>query len=327
MVESGDAEATDDVIDVESPESPAVVESESTKDRLARYARTTKARADDLREQATERIDRLESERDRHPFYDVLFAMRDEDRRIAGREMAAAIAYRLFFLMLPLVLVVVGGLGVTQSSSGQGAADAVRETGTSAAVAHNIAAATADLSFLEHLVVLGIGLFGTYFAGLGLIKTLGRVNAGAWTVPHPKLLNKARVLGIVLGLLLVLIAVSSVWNNVRGELGVAEFLLALPVVGVLYAIVIVLLHGQLPRPDDASWRDLIPGALLIGISVAAMQAIVLGYVARKLSSSNELYGGIGTAIALLFWLYLLGRLLVLGPLLDVVLWRRKAPDR
>ena len=94
-------------------------------------------------------------------------------------------------------------------------------------------------------------------------------------------------------------------------------------IAVLVTIVVTALHAQLRRPDDVAWRDLVPGALLVGIIVAAMQALVLGYIGRKLSSSNELYGGIGTAIALLIWLYLLGRVLVLGPLLDVVLRRRQ----
>jgi uncharacterized BrkB/YihY/UPF0761 family membrane protein len=57
--------------------------------------------------------------------------------------------------------------------------------------------------------------------------------------------------------------------------------------------------------------------------IASLQAFLLGYVARKLSSSSELYGGVGTAFVVLFWLYLLGRVLVLGPVLDGVLWRRR----
>jgi membrane protein len=194
-------------------------------------------------------------------------------------------------------------------------------------VARNIATATSELSILEHLVVLGIGVVGTYFAGLGLLKTLSRVNAVAWSVPLAKVKNRLHVLGIVLGLFLVLILLSSAWNQLRAQLGTLEFVLALPVAGLLYAIVITALHAQLPRPDDVTWRDLVPGALLVGIGVAAMQAIVLGYIARKLSSSNELYGGIGTAIALLLWLYLLGRMLVLGPLLDVVVRRRQEADQ
>ncbi len=306
-------------------------EAETAASRVARYVRTTKAHADVWRDRAADQVDRLESQREARPLYDVVFGIRDEDDRIAGRELSAALAYRLFFLMLPMVLVVVGGLGITRTSSQQAAADAVRESGASAAVARNIVAATGELSVFEHLVVLGIGVFGTYFAGRGLLKTLSRVSATTWQVSKPKIDKPIRVLGIVLGLVLVLLLLSSAWNQLRSELGTLEFLLALPVAGILYAIVITALFAQLPRPDGVEWRDLVPGALLVGIFVAAMQALVLGYIAHRLSSSNELYGGIGTAIALLVWLYLLGRLLVLGPVLNVVLWRRadaaRAPAR
>ena len=295
--------------------------------RFARYARTTKARADVLRGEATERIEHLEAERDRHPVYDVLFAMRDEDRRIAGRELAAALAYRLFFLTLPLVLVFVGGLGVANDADHQAAADAVRESGASAAVARNIAAATAELSFLQHVGVLVIGVVGTWLAGLGLAKTLSRVSAMAFDLPLTKPANRTKVVVILLGLLGVLLMLSSAWNTMRTDLGTIEFLVVLPIVGAVYAVVITVLHLQFPRPDGVDWRGLLPGALLVGTGVAAMQALVLGYIAHKLSSSNELYGGIGTAIALLLWFYLLGRALVLGPLLDAVLVRRSAADQ
>jgi membrane protein len=134
------------------------------------------------------------------------------------------------------------------------------------------------------------------------------------------------VLGIVLGLLLALVVLSTAWNQMRADLGVGEFLIALPVVGVVYAAFFVLLQAHLPRPDDTPWGTLVPGGLLVGISLAAMQALVLGYVARRIASSSELYGGIGTAIALLFWLYLIGRLLVLGPVLDAVLWKRRRSE-
>jgi membrane protein len=305
-------------VDDEAPVTP------SAGTRLGATARTARAHIDQARDRTLSHVARLEAERADRPIADAVFSVRDEDRRIAGRELAAAVAYRLFFLMLPLVLLVVGGLGLTASSDRNAAEDAVRESGASAAVAHDVSRATADLSVLEHLVVLGIGAFGTYFAGMGLVKTLTRVQASSWMLATRAPKTRPRLLAVVLGLLLAIIVVSAVWNQMRTELGVGEFLLALPVVGVGYAALIVLLHAQLPRADGVPSRALVPGALLVGLSLSAMQAFVVGYLARRIASGSELYGGIGTAIALLFWLYLIGRLLVLGPILDAVLWRRRA---
>lgn len=295
---------------------------ESRRETIARYARVTKARADTLRAQAVDRLDRLEADRGRRPFVDVVFAIRDEDETMGGRELAAAVAYRLFFLSLPLILIFVGGLGLTGASDPGTAEDLVRSSGTTAAVARSIASATADLSIFEHLVVLGIGVFGTYFAARGLMKTLARINSAAWRVPMAKPANALRAVAVVLGIVTALVILSQEWNQIRERLGALEFLVALPVVGTIYGALFVALLAQLPRPDDARWSRLVPGALFVGVVLASLQAFVLGYMARKLSHSSELYGGVGTAVVVLFWLYLIGRVLVLGPILDGVLWRR-----
>jgi membrane protein len=134
--------------------------------------------------------------------------------------------------------------------------------------------------------------------------------------------NALRAVAVVLGIVTALVILSQEWNQIRERLGALEFLVALPVVGTIYGALFVALLAQLPRPDDARWSRLVPGALFVGVVLASLQAFVLGYMARKLSHSSELYGGVGTAVVVLFWLYLIGRVLVLGPILDGVLWRR-----
>jgi uncharacterized BrkB/YihY/UPF0761 family membrane protein len=295
-------------------------------ERLKLHVVRAKAVADTVREDATRRFEQIEADREQRPTVDLLLAIRDEDNRIAGRELAAAIAYRLFFLLLPLLLVVVGGLGLAGSSDRGSAEDAVHQSGLSVAVARDITASTANLSILQHVAVLVVGLWGTYLAGRGLTKTLSRVNRSCWEVGPVKLARPMRSVAIVVGLILAFMLMSVEWNRMRARLGPGEFLIALPVVALVYAGVVIALQAQLPRRDDTSWSVLVPGALFVGAGIAAMQAIILGYLARKLSSSSALYGGIGTAIAVLFWLYLLGRLLVLAPVIDTVLWRRHHPD-
>ena len=323
MVDDGsDEQRTPDEVPAteEAPHEPTRTE------RLKHHVGHAKAVADTVRDDAMRRYERLEADRERHPSVDLLLAIRDEDARVAGRELAAAIAYRLFFLLLPLLLVVVGGLGLAGSSDRGSAEDAVHESGLSIAVARDITKSTGELSVFEHLAVLVIGVWGTYLAGRGLMKTLSRVNRSSWELPPVKLARPMRSVAIVVGLILAFILMSEEWNRMRTRLGPGEFLIALPVVAIVYGAVIVVLHAQLPRRDDTSWTVLVPGALFVGFGIAAMQALILGYLARKLSSSSALYGGIGTAIAVLFWLYLLGRLLVLAPTIDTVLWRRRHPE-
>lgn len=314
-------EVTDDVEgEASAPVAPTRTE------RLKHHVAHAKAVADTVREDATRRFEQIEADRERHPTVDLLLAIRDEDNRVAGRELAAAVAYRLFFLVLPMLLVVVGGLGLAGSSDRGGAEDAVQQSGMSVAIARDIVESTKELSTLEHFGVLAIGLWGTYLAGRGLMKTLSRVNRATWQVPPRKLARPFRSVAIVIGLVLVFLLMSVEWNRLRARLGPGEFLIALPVVAMIYGAVVVALHAQLPRRDDTSWTVLVPGAMFVGAGIAAMQALILGYLAHKLSSSSALYGGIGTAIAALFWLYLLGRLLVVAPTIDSVLWWRRHPD-
>jgi uncharacterized BrkB/YihY/UPF0761 family membrane protein len=313
----------------DDPSASDAAEVPTRTERLKRHVVHAKAVADTVRDDAVRRYERLEADREQHPTVDLLLAIRDEDERIAGREMAAAIAYRLFFLLLPMLLVVVGGLGLAGSSDRGAAQDAVQQSGMSVAVAREITKSTGDLSVFQHVLILGIGLWGTYLAGRGLVKTLTRVNRATWEVAAKKPARPFKLVAIVIGIVLAFVLMSVEWNRLRARLGAAEFLVALPVVAMIYAAIVVVMHAQLPRRDDASWAALVPGAMFVGLGIAAMQALILGYLAHKLSTSSELYGGIGTAIAALFWLYLLGRLLALAPTIDTVLWRRRhaeAPD-
>jgi len=48
----------------------------------------------------------------------------------------------------------------------------------------------------------------------------------------------------------------------------------------------------------------------VGVGIAALHFFVVVYVARHLASATRLYGTLGSAAALLSFLYLIGRLVV-----------------
>jgi uncharacterized BrkB/YihY/UPF0761 family membrane protein len=80
----------------------------------------------------------------------------------------------------------------------------------------------------------------------------------------------------------------------------------------------VLPHG------DAPWTALVPGAVLMGFGSAALHFVTVVYVAHHLASATRLYGTLGSAAALLSFLYLFGRLVVGAATLDASLWDRQA---
>ena len=98
--------------------------------------------------------------------------------------------------------------------------------------------------------------------------------------------------------------------------------LLLPVAVWLYASM------WLPH-DDAPWWALLPGSVLVGIGAGVLQLVTVYWIARQVSSKSDTYGAIGTALALLLWAYLLGRIFVAAAALNAALWRRRPidPDR
>ena len=88
------------------------------------------------------------------------------------------------------------------------------------------------------------------------------------------------------------------------------------VVAYWFAISLLLPHA------DAPWTRLLPGALLVALGMQVLHLATVLYFGRKISSSSELYGGLGAAAAILLWLYVFGRLVVASAVLNATLWQR-----
>jgi uncharacterized BrkB/YihY/UPF0761 family membrane protein len=58
-----------------------------------------------------------------------------------------------------------------------------------------------------------------------------------------------------------------------------------------------------------------------------LHVVTVYYVARKMQTWSERYGGLGVAVVILGWLYLFSRLIVGSAALNVALWRhgKRAP--
>jgi uncharacterized BrkB/YihY/UPF0761 family membrane protein len=73
----------------------------------------------------------------------------------------------------------------------------------------------------------------------------------------------------------------------------------------------IVLSMLLPRASTDPGA-LIPGAALVGITLAGMQAVSQLYLPNRLSRASELYGAIGATIVTLGWFFILGRAMVLN---------------
>jgi uncharacterized BrkB/YihY/UPF0761 family membrane protein len=79
----------------------------------------------------------------------------------------------------------------------------------------------------------------------------------------------------------------------------------------------------LPR-STAGWRDLVPGALLYGVGILGVQAFTVYLFGRLLESKASTYGTLGAAAAILFALFLMGRVMVGAAVLNATLYERRA---
>ncbi len=91
---------------------------------------------------------------------------------------------------------------------------------------------------------------------------------------------------------------------------------------VLYAGVWWAWSLRLPHAA-ASLLDFIPGAIVFGLGLQVVHLVAVYYLAARLTHASALYGTLGVAAALLFGLYLIGRLIIASVVFNVAVWSRK----
>jgi uncharacterized BrkB/YihY/UPF0761 family membrane protein len=110
------------------------------------------------------------------------------------------------------------------------------------------------------------------------------------------------------------------WLRPRAPLAGLGVSLALAcMVYVLWLVV----SGWLPH-RDVGWLWLSPGALLVAIGVQAMHLVSTFLLGPKLANSTELYGVIGVVATILFWLYIVGRLVIGGATINASVYEHRA---
>jgi uncharacterized BrkB/YihY/UPF0761 family membrane protein len=73
----------------------------------------------------------------------------------------------------------------------------------------------------------------------------------------------------------------------------------------------------------AGWRDLLPGAIFVGVGIQVLHLITVYWITHLLTSKSETYGAIGAALAILFWAYLLGRVVAASAVVNAAAWHQR----
>jgi uncharacterized BrkB/YihY/UPF0761 family membrane protein len=276
-----------------------------------------RARAEALTARGQAALSRLEGERPRHASVEVAFRVLVRDKQVAGEVLGGGLAYRLFFWTLALTVLVCGGLGIA-ANAGQNVDSAMKDAGLRTAVAASISSAAQQSQSGRWWLVLA-GAFSVLWFSWSLLRALRLVHAAAWQIPPPPLRNAPRALVGVLAVPVVvaLLAAASGW--VRAHTAAAPGALATLTVGVLFAVVWLAASMRLPALA-VPWTAFVPGAVFLGVGLEALHVFTVYFLANKLAGASTVYGALGLAATMLFFLFLVGRGVIWAAELNAIVW-------
>lgn len=251
------------------------------------------------------------------------------DASIGGSVLGAALAYRIFIWLLPfaLVLVLAVALVVDQTETNVG------EILDGAGITGFIASSVADAAGQTRGWALATGLVATLFVlayqSAALLRAIRAVTALAWRQPVVATPNAARSSMLFLGWLIAFIAVASSSAPIRESVSFPlDIVFNLIAYGAGLPLLWLLLSWFLLPHGTERWVELIPGAVVVGVGVAAISLFNALILFPWLSDREETYGVLGVAAGLLFGFFLVGRTIELAAALNAILAedrRRRVP--
>jgi uncharacterized BrkB/YihY/UPF0761 family membrane protein len=257
----------------------------------------------------------LEELRGRSPVVDTLARIVERFLKVNGSILAGYLTYRLFLLLVPLAVILVALAGYSTSS----ATDTSEHLRLGASVARTISAAGADAQ-RGRLPLLASGLVGFTYTAWGMLGALQFIYAQAWAIPTKKFPGKSRRFLKLSGSLLlfgVVFYVSALVRQAGVVAGLASSLTTLLSVAVAY----LGLGWILPRRSK-EWFWLLPGAGAAALGHVVLQVMATFYLPNKLAGASATYGAFGITLTLLSYLFLLGLLLVLAPVVNAAVFER-----
>ncbi len=242
-----------------------------------------------------------------------------------GGNLAALIAFRAFFSLFPLLLLLTTVLGYVLA----GNPDLREEAVDSVLTQFPVIGEQIQVSSLQGSgVALAIGIVGSLWAGFGVVLATGTALDRVWAVPfhdRPNFLTsrlRALVLLAALGTLMLASTVAS--GLVGGGAGLfgpaGGIALSLGLNLLVFGAVFMLLGAR-----RAALGSLLPGIVLAAAGWSALQLVGGWFVAHEVRNAAPAYGTFALVLGLLVWINLGATLTVLSAELNVVRARRLWP--
>ena len=245
------------------------------------------------------------------------------DQSVAGSVMASALAYRLFVWMLPLALLVVGGLGLASEAGGGDSTAFAEDAGLTGYFAESVGDATDATGGFTRLAVIVSASLVLLYETYVLLRALRAVSALSWGVPVRTMRHPATQTLILLGLLVGLVVGGVLTKQISDVADVpVGWLVALVSLGVAPCFYVLMSMLVLPNGADR-WTSHLPGAALFYVMVAAIHLFTVLVLYPWIARKQETYGVLGVAAGVLLTLFVISRALVISTALNAVLQRQR----
>jgi membrane protein len=241
----------------------------------------------------------------------------------AGGRLATAISYWGFFSIFPLLLVFVTVLNIvleddedTRQDLVDGALGQIPVLGTDLANSQSALGGSWTTIVIGMLVALWAGLAAANALQTGLEEIS---DTPMFERPNGAVVRARSVVVLVIlavGLSVSTLAISAAQFEEFGGLltSAAGLLISLVVhTSMLLVTFRLFISGRNPL------RELLPGALVAGAGIVALQAVGTFVVNRYIKGASDTYGTFAVVIALLSWFFLVSRVVLLGAELNAVL--------
>ena len=270
-------------------------------------------------------MERLEAARPRSRTVDAAFRSLQRDTETGGGVLAAAVAFRVFLFMIPMVFEIVLVFGVADTVSHTPAGTMARRAGIAGIVAKAVEGAN-GLSGGQRVIAGLVAFVALVITARTLLQALRIVHGLVWRVPYPRRKPGPKAVLLFVGAVVLALSleVGGLWLRRQTPIG---GLVVLGLIAAVYGALWIVLASFLPRPKGLPWTALLPGGFVVGVGLLMLKLFTVLYVANAISRKSETYGAIGAALTILLWAYFFGRVLTAGAVVSATWWyRNRLPE-
>jgi uncharacterized BrkB/YihY/UPF0761 family membrane protein len=246
---------------------------------------------------------------ERHVSIAVPLRAVERNRRVAASVLAGGIAYRIFLWLVPFGLVVGGALGLGDAA---GIEDALAQGGIPGAVVNAIGDIASAAEASSWLCLLA-GVPTLLWEGYSGTKAIQLTHSLVWNdrPPRARPLQSSLAFSGVMCVFVAAVSITWWFRDASAATQVVVFAVTIvPIAALWLAVSLRLPHGA------ATWKALLPGAFLVAVGFQVSHAIVVYLLAPRLESTTSVYAALGSVTTLLFFMYIVGRIIVTAPILN-----------